>query len=126
MATPISYTNSVNVPNGNIDKTVLIFDKFYAYEETVPMQEYEVVYSYFQSVFANEYQAKNFTVAVFRIAAASDTPVMTLLEEFRGSTMPQLTLNLAYYLNNIRSPSTLLGLNAAVTPNFYVARNVQP
>jgi pyruvate/2-oxoacid:ferredoxin oxidoreductase alpha subunit len=124
MAT-INYNNSINNPNGNTDTTVRIFDKFYAYEENVPMQEYEVVYSYFQSVFANDYQAKNFTIAVFRIAAASDTPAMTLLEEFKGSTMPQLTLNLAYYLNNIRSPSTLLGLNAAVAPNFYVARNCQ-
>jgi hypothetical protein len=31
---------------------------------------------------------------------------------------------MAYYLNGLRSPSTLLGVSNPVTPNFYTARNV--
>ena len=69
--------------------------------------------------------AGNFTVSVFRISESSGIPVMTLLQEFQGQSQPELTLTLAYYLNNIRSNSTLLGLNAATQPNFYVARNVR-
>jgi hypothetical protein len=38
----------------------------------------------------------------------------------------QLTATLAYYLNGLRSPTTLLGINASVTPNFWTARNVLP
>ena len=51
--------------------------------------------------------------------------MLTLLEQFQGQGKPELTLTLAYYLNGQRSPSTLLGVNAAVTPNYYVARNVR-
>jgi len=36
----------------------------------------------------------------------------------------QLTATMAYYLNGLRSPSTLLGVNSSVTPNFYTARNI--
>ena len=50
---------------------------------------------------------------------------MTLLQEFQGQSAPEITLTLAYYLNNTRSSSTLLGLNAATQPNFYAARNVR-
>jgi hypothetical protein len=31
---------------------------------------------------------------------------------------------MAYYLNGMRSPATLLGTSVAVTPNYYTARNV--
>jgi len=64
-------------------------------------------------------------VSVFRISESSDIPVMTLLQEFQGQSQPELTLTLSYYLNSIRSNSTLLGVNVASQPNFYVARNVR-
>jgi hypothetical protein len=51
--------------------------------------------------------------------------VLTLLEEIRGQTGPDLTLTLAYYINATRSNSTLLGLNVATQPNFYVAHNIR-
>jgi hypothetical protein len=35
-----------------------------------------------------------------------------------------LTLNMAYYLNSIRSRATLLGVNAQPVPNYYAARTV--
>jgi hypothetical protein len=35
-----------------------------------------------------------------------------------------INLNMAYYLNNIRSRATLLGVNSQVVPNFYAARAV--
>jgi hypothetical protein len=37
----------------------------------------------------------------------------------------ELDLTMAYYLNNQRSNSTLLGVSQPVQPNFYAARNVR-
>jgi hypothetical protein len=119
MGTTVNYTNP------KLDGTVKIFDEFYAYSASVNQSEYDAVYSYFHSVFGTSEAAGNFTVSVFRISESSGIPVMTLLQEFQGQSQPELTLTLAYYLNSIRSNSTLLGLNAATTPNFYAARNVR-
>jgi len=116
---------SVNAPNTNVDQTVRIYDAFYAYEVDVPQLQYDTIFSYFNSVFGTKEQAGNFTTVVFRIAEESGIPAMQLFEELRSQGLPQLNLTLAYYLNTLRSSTTLLGINAAVTPNYYVARNVR-
>lgn len=116
---------TVNYSNPTIDQTVKIFDNFYKYEITVPQLEYDAVYSFLASIFGTGEAAKNFTVSVFRISQESDIPVMTLLQEFEGQNSLELTTTLAYYLNNMRSPSTLLGVNVTAVPNYYVARNVR-
>ena len=43
--------SSVNDINTRIDQTVRIFDSFYNYSANIPVQEYDVVLSYFESVF---------------------------------------------------------------------------
>jgi hypothetical protein len=116
---------SVNVPNRSIDQTVQIFDRFYGYQQQVPVDQYDAVNSYFQSVFNTKESAGSMTVAVFRISHATKIPAMTLLQQFQGQTGPQITLTLAYYLNSIRSRSTLLGLNVPTQPNYYVAHNIR-
>jgi hypothetical protein len=116
---------TVNYSNPKTDQTVKIFDDFYAYAQQVSQDEYDAVYSYFMSMFGTKEAAGNFTVTLFRVAQQSDIPVLELLQQFQGQGKPELTLTLAYYLNGQRSPSTLLGVNAAVTPNYYVARNVR-
>jgi hypothetical protein len=108
-----------------VDGTVKIFDEFYVYSANVPQLEYDAIYSYFLSVFGTAEAAGNFTISVFRISESSGIPAMTLLQEFQGQAQPELTLTLAYYLHSVRSNSTLLGVNAATVPNFYVARNVR-
>jgi hypothetical protein len=116
---------SVNAVNDKTDLTVQIFDRFYGYQQQVPVDQYDAVNSYFQSVFGSPEAAGNFTVSVFRISQATKIPAMTLLQQFQGQTGPQINLTLAYYLNGIRSKSTLLGMNVATQPNFYVARNIR-
>lgn len=116
---------SVNVANPSTDLTVKIFDRFYKYQQNVDAVEYDVVLSYFKSVFDNKTAAENFTVTVFRIAFLSKIPVMNLLQQFQGQSAPQITATIAYYLNGIRSPSTLLGLNVSTQPNYYVAHNIK-
>ena len=116
---------TVNYANPKIDGTVKVFDEFYGYNEYVPQDQYDAVYSYFLSVFGTSNAAGNFTTTVFRISAASEIPVMTLLQQIEGLGVPELTLTLAYYLNASRSNSTLLGVNYITQPNYYVARNVR-
>ena len=117
--------SSVNVQNPGTDLTVQIFDRFYEYSQSVPADQYDAVNSYFESVFGSATSAANFTTAVFRIAFLSKVSVMTLLQQFQGQTAPQITVTLAYYLNSLRSPSTLLGVNVPTQPNYYVSRNIR-
>ena len=116
---------SVNAINNKTDLTVQIFDRFYGYQQHVPVDEYDAVRSYFGSVFKSAEAAGNFAVSVFRISHATNVPAMTLLQQFQGQSAPEITLTLAYYLNGIRSRSTLLGLNVPAQSNYYVARNIR-
>lgn len=116
---------SVNIVNNKTDLTVQIFDRFYGYQQHVPVDAYDAVVSYFKSVFASTEAASNFTVSVFRVSHQTGIPVMTLLQQFQGQSAPEVTLTLAYYLNGLRSSSTLLGVNVTTQPNYYVARNIR-
>ena len=115
---------SVNAANTNVDLTVRIFDNFYNFGLDVPTDEYDAVNSFFESIFIDQEAAQNLTVTFFRISAESGTSVMTLLEQVQGQSAIEVTATLAYYLNGLRSPSTLIGVNVSVTPNYYTARNV--
>ena len=117
--------STLNEVNSKIDQTVQIFDQFYNYSANVPAMEYDIVLSYFRSVFTTTLAAENFTTALFRVAEESDTSVLTLLQSMEGQNSVQLTISMAYYLNSIRSPATLLGVLQPTTPNFYTARNVR-
>jgi hypothetical protein len=87
--------------------------------------EYDIVLSYFRSVFTTTLAAENFATALFRVAEESDTSALTLLQSMEGQNSVQLTITMAYYLNSIRSPATLLGVLQPTVPNFYTARNVR-
>lgn len=117
-------SNTVNALNTNVDLTVRIFDTFYDYETFVNAEEYDTVYSYMRSVFTTDQAAGNFTVALFRVAQQSNTPILTILASIQNQDSIQLTLTLTYYLNGLRSGSTLLGFGSTVVPNYYTARNV--
>jgi len=116
---------NINATNPNIDLTVQIFDRFNEFTQAVPAQEYDAVRSYLLSVFGTVKQADNFTSTIFRISSVSGIPVMQLLQSIEGMTGPQVTLVFAFYLNTFQSPSTMLGIQATVTPNFYIAHNIK-
>lgn len=117
--------STINAINSKIDQTVRIFDQFYNYAENVPASEYDIVLSYFNSVFNTAEQAQNFTVSVFRVAQESGVDALTILQQLQGTTGPQLTASLCYYLNSVRSNSTLLGVLEPSAPNYWTARNVR-
>ena len=116
--------SSVNVANNRVDLTVRIFDSFNRFALDVPTDEYDVVNSFFQSIFGRGDAAAAFTSNLFQISQATSTPVLTLLSQIEGLNTMQLTATMAYYLNGVRSPATLLGVNAVATPNIWAARNV--
>ncbi len=118
--------NSVNTLNPAVDQTVRVFDEFYQFAVNVDANEYDVVYSFFRSVFGSNTSADSFTSVLFRISDETETPVLTLLKEMENQNSIQVTNTLAYYLNGIRSPTTLLGVNNPVQPNIWAARNVLP
>lgn len=115
---------SVNVANPKLGSTVRLFDQFYDYQTDVPASEYDVVNSFFQSVFKTKDAAANFTVTLFRISDQTNVPVLTILAQLQDQDQIHITATLAYYLNGLRSPSTLLGVNSALTPNYFTARNI--
>ena len=117
--------NTINQINPSVDQTVQIFDRFYSYQAGVNAVEYDVVYSYFASVFNTAQQARNFTTTLFRVADWSDIPPMTLLEQFKGKSGPDITFTFAYYLNTLQSPATMLGIGVGATPNYFVAHNIK-
>jgi hypothetical protein len=118
---------TVNIANPSIDRTVRIYDEFYNYAANIPAEEYDVVLSYFKSVFTTALAAENFTSALFRVASETNQSAMTLLQSFQqgGQSAPEITILMAYYLNSVRSPATLLGVLTPTQPNFYAARNVR-
>jgi hypothetical protein len=118
--------STVNYANPKTDLTVRVFDSFYDYAVDVPVNEYDVVHSYFLTQMTSRQAAGNFTVSLFRVAESTGIPALTLLQEMQGNNGVNIDINMAYYLNQIRSRATLLGVGAAVVPNFYQARNILP
>lgn len=116
---------SVNERNPKTDQTVEIFDKFFNFQVIVEAQEYDAVYSYFKTVYKTDVAAANFTMALFRISNQQQIPVLDLLAQLKTTNGVELNITMAYYLNNLRSNATLLGLAAQTQPNYYVARNVR-
>lgn len=123
----MAVNNTINTTNPGVDLTVKIFDNFYRYQGSISAQEYDIVLSYFRSVFSTLNQAKNFTTTLFRVSDTSGIPPMDLLAQIQasGNDLPQVTLTFAYYLNTLQSAATMLGVKLPYTPNFYTARNIR-
>jgi hypothetical protein len=115
---------TVNTINPNVDLSARVFNGFDQFQIQVDSNDFDTVNSYFQSVIADREAASNLTSTFFQVAQLTNTPVLTLLAQVEGQTAIELTATVAYYLNGLRSPSTLLGINGPVVPNFYTARNV--
>lgn len=109
----------------NIDRTVLIFDSFYAQNATVDAAKYDLVYSFFYAKNENKRIAANFAAALFRISQETGIDVVDLLNELKG-TPNKLELNktISYYLNLLKSKTSQYGVARVPVPNFPVARNV--
>ena len=108
-----------------MDQTVRIFDSFYAFNVKVNASEYDIVNGYFTSVCATRNIAGNFTAVLFRIAQEENISVLDLLGYIQG-TNNNLEMNqiIAYYLNGLKSKTSLYGISNTPAPNQTIARNI--
>lgn len=108
-----------------LDQTVRIFDSFYEFDLKVNAAEYDIVYGYFTSVCATKNIAANFTVFLFRVAQETGIDVQTLLQNLQGSgNALQMNQQMAYFLNSLKSKTSLYGVGNTPQPNQPVARNI--
>ena len=106
-------------------ETIRIFDSFYSVDLIIGTNEYDIVHGYFTNVCETKEIADNFTVVLFRIANETGINVLTLLDELKGSDNKlQVNKKIAYYLNGLKSKTSLYGVSVIPLPNVPVARNV--
>jgi len=89
-----------------------------------PGPEYDHVLSVFVKIMKDVGAARNFTESLYRVAAETETPVLTLLDSLDITDEMTLNTSMAYFLNAINSPATLYGIRTPLLPNYYAGRNV--
>jgi hypothetical protein len=103
----------------------LNIDTFYADSNVgINSEHYIIVVGFFKKVFETDAAAEAFAVDLFRIAKSTDVPVLTLLESMSDKDNIGVSEVMAFYLNQVRSQSALLGISNVITPNHQVARNI--
>jgi len=109
----------------SLDQTVRIFDGFYSMDLIINPSEYDIVHGYFIDVCETKNIADNFTVILFRIAMETGINALVLLDEIKGSSNQlQMNKKICYYLNGLKSKTSLYGVGNVPLPNVPVARNV--
>lgn len=116
--------NIVDSQNSNLDPTVRIFDNFYNFDLSVDANQYEVVYSFFYNMSGSKTVTDNFTLLIFRIATLTGENPLDLITYLEGKTKLEINTILAYYLNSVKSKTSLYGVNSAPEPNQNVQRNI--
>lgn len=89
-----------------------------------PSDEYQYILSFFTKIMKDSHAASTFTDSLYEVATATQTNVLVLFESIKGKNEIELNRVMAYYMNALRSPATLLGVQNLVRPNFYAGRNV--
>jgi hypothetical protein len=116
--------NIIDAPRSQLDTTVRVFDNFYKFDLVIDGNQYEIVNSYFYSTCNSVDVAKNFTTMLFRIANITGESPMVLLDYLKGTSKVETTAIMAYYLNSIKSKTTLYGISNTPIPNQTVQRNI--
>lgn len=117
-------SNIIDAPQTQLDKTVRIFDNFYNFELIVDANQYEIVHSFFYNLTDSKSATDNFTLLVFRISNMSGENPLNLIEYLDGKTKVEVNAILAYYLNSVKSKSSLYGVSSTPSPNSNVQRNI--
>ena len=115
------------------ENTIQIFDSFFSSTISVPVNEWDVVYSYFVGVLKGNSEsestketAKKFATVLFKISQQTGTDIMVFMDYFRTNveTKVQVNSEMAYYLNLLKSKTALYGISTVVSPNQAVQRNI--
>lgn len=114
----------VDLSNG-IDKTIRIFDQFYAFNAVVNADEFDIVNGYFLGVCGTKNIAANFTASLFRISQNTGIPVLDLLDNIKGANNTlEMNKIICYFLNTLKSKTALYGVSQVPRPNQAVSRNI--
>lgn len=109
----------------SLDRTVQIFDAFYQTNLKVGASQYDIVHGYFTNVCRTRNIADNFTTVLFRISTQTGVDVLVLLDEIKGKTNKlQMNQQICYWLNSLKSKTSLYGISVIPQPVIPVARNV--
>lgn len=115
---------TIDSPQSQLDNTVRIFDSFYDFDLVVDGNQYEIVYSFFYGLTDSKSVADNFTLLIFRISTLSGENPLSLIEYLSGKSKMEVNAILAYYLNSVKSKTSLYGINSTPQPNSNVQRNI--
>lgn len=116
--------NTIDAPKSNLDNSVQLFDSYYNFDIVVGGNEYELVRSYFISVNNSKTISDNFTTMLFRISNITGENVLDLLSYMQGKTKIEASAIMIYYLNSLKSKTSLYGISVMPQPNINVQRNV--
>lgn len=116
--------NIVDAPISQLDGSTRLFDSFYNFELVIDANRYEIVYSTLYEITKSKTVASNFVTILFRISETTGDDVLTLLDTLRNKSLDEMNYQMAFYLNSIKSKTTLYGINDQPVPNEYVQRNI--
>jgi len=103
----------------------LNINSFYAeHDIEIDSQYYDIVVGFFKKVTNSERIAEAYTIDLFRVAKNTNVPILTLLESIQDKDEIGINEIMAFYLNQLRPQSALLGVSNLIAPNPRVARNI--
>lgn len=115
----------MNIKPNNMDSTIQIFDNFYNVQVSVSVEQYNLVNAFFLGVCQTKEIANNFTAFLFQVAKMSGLDPMTILASLKGADNKlQVDQKFAYYLNSLKSKTSLYGISVVPRPVIPVARNI--
>ncbi len=117
-------TNTISNKLYTDEKNVKVVTDFNQSPNAVDGGEYDYVLSFFKRSMTDPDAAKNFTESVYQVSRQANIPVTDIVKAMEGQTGIELNASLAYFLNGIRSNSTMLGVTNVVKSNFYAGRSV--
>lgn len=108
-----------------IDPTIKIYDSFYSVKLVVPSDQYDIVHGFFMNTCSSKKIANNFTAYFFRVVQETQVDGMDLLANLKGLN-DKIKVNqvMAYYINSLKSKTSLYGVGNIPKPNTPVARNI--
>ncbi len=122
MATP---GPSTNLPINNIEETLAYFDTIFDAPINVPQAVVDALYAFFVDRTENNETALALVHTVIVTAVGARINPMVLLDQFRAATSDfKLDTQLATFLNQTRSNTSMLGIKNVPRVNNHISRTI--
>jgi hypothetical protein len=116
---------STNLPINDIESTLEYFDTIFDSPISVPQAVVDALYAFFISRTENNETALALVHTVIVTSVAVRINPMVLLDQFRASaTALKLDVQLATFLNQTRSNSSMLGVKNVPAVNNQISRTI--